>query len=420
MIGPRLEFRLDLVTLTALHVGTGEQRESDAEDTEGSIAAIARDHGGRPYLPGASLKGCLKRLVPPSLAMFGGEEQTGPSAPLVTGRVIFNDAYLAEGSSVDTRPNARVAIDASTGVAEKARLFTRDEVLPGAVFRLELACPARPSDELERDIATLLAKLTSEEGVQIGKATRQGQGRLRADLYSLQVRRRLDDPAEVTEDWKERISRAATSREQRKTACFSLTSDAPFLISDPARTPPKNDKTTPQIRGRLAYAPDTEADLPELSGSTLLGALRARCAWAEAIRDAVTDDKDEVLLDWRDATGLTKTQRLFGVTGWRGQLSVDWIALIGTPPLQSVTSVRIDRFSAAPIDNALYTVESWLAPRFDVRLSFDPRYSAEADEDWAFFESVLKDLGDDIWGGLDLGLGKSRGFGTFRLERTNG
>ena len=77
-------------------------------------------------------------------------------------------------------------------------------------------------------------------------------------------------------------------------------------------------------------------------------------------------------------------------------------------------SVRLDRFSVSPVDNALFGTEALVAPEFEVELELDQR--GLLPDDTAFFEAVLKQIADDVWGGLRLGLGKNKGFGAFTVQ----
>ncbi len=419
MIGARIEFEMVLVAETGLHIGSGDFLDAVASDppkrSSAKIAAVMRDWKDRPYIPGSTLKGCLRALLGETSIIFG--DKVSASSDHKAGQVIFCDAFMLsdEGDLVTTSSN--VAIDDEAGVALKARLFTREIVYPGACFSLKLVSPAHPTNELSNAIARLLQVLVFGEGITLGKGTRQALGRLRVDRKSFRancVAPGSADPTDVTDHWAALARAQVTSAAPTIGAKVRLSSRSPFLISDPANAPEKGDKTTPQIVG-LA----DENGMPELTGATFLGALRARTAWHEALQDPdAWDNRDRVLRPNESADGLTRTQRLFGVTGWRGQVSIKRISLVNRPHKQRVTSVRIDRFSAAPVDNALYTFEAWLAPEYEVSLRFDPRSSPQADEDWAFFKSVLREVSDDVWGELDLGLGKTRGFGTFDVEVT--
>lgn len=56
----------NLELLSALHVGTGDTRQAAIRADAGNmteIAVVACDHRGRPYLPGTTIKGLLRRLA---------------------------------------------------------------------------------------------------------------------------------------------------------------------------------------------------------------------------------------------------------------------------------------------------------------------------------------------------------------------
>jgi len=427
MIGARIEFDLVLVARTALHIGSGmaveeavlDSSDQDVDANVPEVAAVMRDRQYRPYIPGSSLKGCLRSHLPDACALFGDKIAEGSRSQHRAGRMIFSDAFLEPQEEAGTRRSTRVAIDPETGVALKSRLFTREIVEPGARFALRLVCVDSPEKELVTDLATLLAVLLAADGIALGKGTRQSMGRIAAETNSFHARRIVPgqrSPDDVTNEWREAVGKASAPDVKGEQVALLLTTKSPFMISDPENAPSKGDKSTPQIVGL-----SEPGGGPELTGATLLGALRAQSAWLEAIEfPGRWDDKDFVLAKDDDPADLTSTQRLFGVTGWRGQLSVDRIRLRNTPKKQRVTSVRIDRFSAVPIDNALYTVEAWLAPEYEIALRFHPRLAATAADDRAFFDRLITELEDDIWGGLELGLGKTRGFGAFAVRRLGG
>lgn len=114
---------------------------------------------------------------------------------------------------------------------------------------------------------------------------------------------------------------------------------------------------------------------------------------------------------------LTPTERLFGVTGWRGLLAVESIRVIRPGGKQTFTSVKLDRFSSAPIDGALFSVEAFVDPVFEVTLRLAPREKAPITlEAQSLFDRLLNDIKDM---GLMLGHGGSRGFGWFSVDERN-
>jgi hypothetical protein len=77
---------------------------------------------------------------------------------------------------------------------------------------------------------------------------------------------------------------------------------------------------------------------------------------------------------------------------------------------RSFTSVALDRFSGAPIDQALFATRAFVGTRLAIVLRLDAREEAASE---AFVERLIQDLKDDP---LDLGHGSAKGFGWFGVE----
>lgn len=433
MIGPRIEFRAILTNSAPLHIGSGGTIESDArEDGEAAqIGDLMRAANGAPFIPGSSLKGVLRRAAADAQTLMGGANPED-LRKTIAGQMMIGSAFLIDPTPYqDTRgvsqnrletKRTRVAIDGATGVAEKARLFSRLHVDPGAEFGLRIAVPAALAEDETQALSQILAALS--DGVALGKSTRHGEGKVRIKPGSLNATTvGPKGSVDCSTDWASRVKNVESTNDMQLIR-LRLKSDAPFLISDPENAPPKGDKDTAQVVGLK----DKRENGPVLTGSTLLGALREKSAWVERMKSpsATTEKWDshknrEEYADYMQfgsPSELTYTQRLFGITGWRGLLSVRDIALKNKPALKPVTSVRIDRFSAAPVDNALFTTEAWLAPEYEIALALEDRaYDARLRaRDEEFLKDLICWLTDDVWGGLDLGFGKSRGFGHFSAE----
>src|SRR5205823_4997521 len=155
--------------------------------------------------------------------------------------------------------------------------------------------------------------------------------------------------------------------------------------------------------------------LPLVLGSSISGALRSRATWLAALDahrrgDPMPASNDRVVLHPRDIASLTSVERLFGVAGFRGLLQIDSILVHEAEPW-CVTSVKLDRFSGAPIDNALFTTETFVGARLTVQLRLVSRGgTAPEDKDKKWFDALLADVGRN---GLQLGHGRNKGFGWF-------
>jgi hypothetical protein len=155
-------------------------------------------------------------------------------------------------------------------------------------------------------------------------------------------------------------------------------------------------------------------------------------AWCQALNnDRKGQDCEDVdnrfrRPDWDTPRALTATERLFGVTGWRKLLEVAKVDRVNGGEQCDLTSVALDRFSAAPIDNALFTTRAYRGVEFMVSLSLAHRryrlpdekeeilFGAGNPEDEAAFNSLVDQVCGE--GVLMLGHGVNKGFGWFKVE----
>ena len=185
-----IRFSGRLVLESDLHVGNG--------DVDGNRAMFARDAGGRPVIPGSTLKGALRACLDSKTAdkLFGTAKDDGTGS---MGRVIFYAAELrpdsvnpgdlpagGDGVAIATH----VAIDRAHGGAEDRKLFQLEIVPAGASFDFDAVALGAP-EEAGDDIRTALAPLAA--GLALGRGVGKGNGRLRLGGAGVRtVRRRLD------------------------------------------------------------------------------------------------------------------------------------------------------------------------------------------------------------------------------------
>jgi len=390
MIGARIEIAGTLRVVSPLHIGTGGGREVARGDGTAQIGAIARDHLGKPYLPGSSIKGVLRRLWEDDDGIFGKKE-IREAKDAVSGAVIFRNAWMLGATAECTFVAAHVAIEGATGVAKSGLLFQDDMVTPGTEFGLRLAVMNGHKDVLAT-VRALLARMTVPAGVAFGGGTRLGDGRLR-----------LEPTITLTyhpEGRKETIKLTVQPTDEPRWR-LRLHSDVPFLIHDPDRSEAGGEGRKNVLRG----LPDFDGKGERLTGSSLMGALRA----AFAVHAARVDPAEAAVL----------TDTLFGTARGRGWLAVRAIRADAAGALKSTTSVKIDRFSGATIDNALFATEGHVGTSFVVDLVTQDRKGIPANEVEAAdaaFRAFLAELSDDIWGGLMLGHAAGRGYGWFTVK----
>lgn len=475
MFAARLVVTGELKLSSPLHLGTGEVESYDSipQDPESkdkvptTVATVMRDVDGMPVIPGASVKGVLRALVaghdgvnalcgPPT----GGEEAAdGTKKKLYQGRLTasamryvssapatlahglpFAEKKMPDGVQLQERGlfiAARTAIDPGSGTAEEGKLFHQEMVAPGARFGLRLVLRLQPDDggAAEACLIAALKALTRDDGVAFGKGQSLGQGRMRLVYSTLQAERLAFDPArgvlcdsdaaETTRQLKKTIDAAQIAPTERLFARYELrlTCDGPFLIDDTSIKPGKKSEK-PRLNAQQW------GDKPLLSGSTLIGALRARTGWLAKLRwneeCKRRDERGRILAKGDEAARLadpervvtdpgklSPTERLFGVTGWRGLVRVAGITCTNEPGFENITSVKLDRFSMAPIDGALFTTRAAIDPVFEVVLEVEQRGGFPDEDDRQLLAGLLVDLREE---GLMLGHGTSRGYGWFGVE----
>lgn len=470
-----------LETLSPLHVGSGqfrtvatvEGRPGDNQTPE--VAAVARDAAEAPLLPGTTIKGLLRRIGkgrshgididglfgvikadgsgnPGQVTVFGakrlGSGPSIPDAPFVRGA----EADLGQGVFVA----ARTRIDGATGTAGDHKLFHEEMVAPNTQFQLRLRIDARArvdvtgltdqeadvhgkhaeratrpdrdarpaADRILGELLTVLGPLCDEDGQSVGSGYADGFGRLRLDPQTLKIERRVlgqngsFDRQDATPAWKP----AAAS--QAKLERLRLVCDGPFLVVDASKKPRAGENPEGE---RPHISPQSWNDrLPMLLGTSLSGALRARARWLamrEALRNGADDhhirqiDPDDFqLADKNNIPQLSCVQRLFGVTGFRGRLAIARLKVSEAMPWD-VTSVKLDRFTGGPIDNALFKTRAFLGAKLDLAFAIEERPSdlpqEKREEDRKLLMTLLADIRRN---GLTLGHGGNKGFGWFRHE----
>lgn len=410
-----VELTGSLSVLSPLHLGNGQRGEREGltvrteqgEDKPVLLSEIQRDGRGFPYLPGTSLKGALRaRLTSETVDRLFGRLDDKNREGGVMGRLwIYGAIHQSTGPAAGPEHSvvaARTRIDRASGTADDHKLFHAEMVPPGTIFAFHARWLTNATGEaLDAElaqVATALAPLTDADGVALGRGGRQGQGRVHLTEVTATLVPWDGEPEAIALP----IVAWTPPGERRR---LRLTGDGPYMILDSARRPAKTDGAAEDAN--VLHPLLDGAGHPALPGSTLLGALRARAAWL----DGGADDRDRV---YAPQEALTATEQLFGVTGWRGLLGVDSIRVVDPGVKQIFTSVKLDRFSAAPIDGGLFAVEAFVDPVFEATLSLTPRGDGTIPQDARdLFDRLLQDVQDM---GLTLGHGAARGFGWFGVE----
>lgn len=403
MFTERVDITGEFEVLSPLHVGSGGFVDRDLANAQAvGVAALVRDHRGLPCLPGAGIKGVLRDLAqqvaPDRVAALFGQARDQDGA---MGRLLVRAALMCGvGPGVAGLPHgdpetgvfidARTRIDRATGTALDAHLFHAEMVAPGCRFQLRLILLGDGDGTLKAALDKILDALTVRGGVAFGRGQGHGQGRMR--LVSLAGQELPETPPREAD------------------VVLRLDCPGPYLTLDSSR----------RVRGRRRKSEDGTPEAlsplldgqgrPVLRGSQVLGVLRSRAAWLDALAGGPGDDADRQ----DGATDLTPVERLFGVSGFRGLVNLEGIEVLSGGRALSITSVALDQFSMAPLDGALFTTSAYVGCSYRIRLSLDRR-RAVTDQDEAAFQELIADLIEQ--NDLMLGHGTNKGYGWFTVSR---
>lgn len=428
-----------------LHIGTGETELLSTllgkappvdPNQDPDVALVVRDGQEYPIIPGTALKGALRKATIASLGtpeaerLFGAIKHTewdgvGFTDSGQTGVVWLRFARMTQTPapaagrpfplpSGDTVVTTHVAIDRAKGVAADRKLFHVERVPDGAAFEFRGVYLGSRADA-ERDLPRVLGALADSEGLGLGADGKQGAGRVALEPASLTCTRRFFDIASGKVEHEGPFTVGIPSLPApagAKPVRLRLFCCGPYLTVDPDPAHRPDGNTIPAARRNDIT--------PLLPASSLLGVLRQRAAWLAAAdgKDG-GDNVERILQTGEDPRTLTRTERLFGVAGWRGLLRLVELSASGNAACERLTSVVIDRFSGATLDSALYAVEAFSGVTFEAVLRLDRRSAGRvdwpSDEDVDLFQKLIDDLCEE---GAMLGYGVNRGFGWFEVTKT--
>jgi CRISPR/Cas system CSM-associated protein Csm3 (group 7 of RAMP superfamily) len=421
----RIDFEATLKTLSPLHVGTGQFSEHGKEEAgKPQVALLQRDQAKAPLLPSTSVKGMMRALAEGlwgerdnRVKMLFGEISNDPQ---MTGQQGLLTVFMARRTEpvpdASAMPYfqvndpgvfvaARTAIDDASGTADDAKLFFQEMVAPETLFtlrcRLDLfkqRTGSVDSKALQQAVLDILAEMTAPHGVPMGKGQADGLGRLALQGQTAQIEHWTLDDQGVFSSTKSTLPLAeAKGQEVAKQVTLRLHCEGPFVIMDSSHE--RQNDNEPHIRAQRQ-----REKLPLILGTSVSGALRARAEWLDRIALLNKGADDNAI---KDGSGII--ERLFGKTSQKALLIIESLVVKQAFSLTQ-TSVKIDRFSAAPIDGGLFSTKAFYDVRVEVTLSLPPR---AAPDDIEQFDRLIKELKHY---GLELGHGANKGFGWFTVE----
>jgi len=434
----RVRIRGVLRAIAELRVGSGDEWEQRPEPTLGEADAVARlisglsqDVHGRPFIPGASLRGWLRHRLgcaaenhsPPSggktlcQRIFGEARRSDETASNGdfgdAGCLRVADALLTAppGGPIPIRHG--VGIDAVLGTATEGHLYAKQVAPRGSRFAVELELTDCAHEEV-RALLAALAGFRTGSGAALGQGKGHGRGQLAWESTAQRVdvldddafdRWLRDDTAPIADAWRPldiQASPALSSAWVPFHLCLQPL--APLLIADPELKKAKREDD---------HQPDhyflRDRDRAVVPGASLRGLIRARCRRILITLLAAKDQGDQLTLEkagrlLTDLFGGTERMGLIRVDDARGRFSPENV--------HTQTFNAIDRFTGGTAPKLLYSVEAVRPRRLRGRVWLCEELF-EKDHQWALGLLTLT-LRDAMEGDLALGWGKGRGYGAFR------
>lgn len=249
-----------LVTKSPLHIGTGEQVEKGKPDT------VVKDHRGKPYIPGSSIKGVMRHWLLSVLTGVGTEwaDQRNYEAPALTelsqeqqlervkndfswlellfgtpfheGKVEVwdascstkslkaKDSLLQWNSESLTYVDTSVAIDPTTGTAVEHLLYSVEVVPPGVEFLFTLVAQNLSDIELGLILFALQGFNSEIFPIRIGARSGRGYGRMEftpGDIYYLD-KSKVKDWIKSTVDAFDEIGKEGEGKKDDAAGYFTL------------------------------------------------------------------------------------------------------------------------------------------------------------------------------------------------------
>ncbi|WP_051330689.1 RAMP superfamily CRISPR-associated protein [Niveispirillum irakense] len=421
----RMDIKGWLITESPLHLGDGgvvaDKLKKSDQDENPLLSTLLRDGDGLPFIPGSSLKGLLRGLMAERAqadALFGVPKLDKKNHGRMSHVIIWGGSCVPEPVATapyaaqlggDSFAAARTAINPETGTADAHKLFFQEMLAPGTKIPLDMLLIADNAQVLDQQWQALLPLLVRlAHGAQLGKGKGDGQGRVRLLPETLTVTRhalQADGTMSTTPVPIPALSQVTPPVLAGRTWTLTLTCPGPFAVLDSSRKRDRKagqeaDKDNPALAGQ-----SLDGNLPHIPGTSLMGALRAQARWLKALKGDPGDGTPA-----GDAPAVCA---LFGTTGHRGRLWLEQLKVTaGTK--WDVTSVKLDRFSGAPIDGALFTTTTYTGVEATATLRLMPDVD---DETTSLTEELLAAIRED---GLLLGHGTNKGFGWFDVAVQEG
>ena len=344
----------------------------EGEDTD---LDLLLDQRGFPFIPGSSLAGILRSMVPSEedqTALFGpligrnGEQEADGQLCSKESALIVSDAVLGYGdeciSLKDIHISARDGVGINkNGSAEDGAKFDFQVVETDKPYTAILELTYHDSeDDTYRILSSLVEKITAE-GIHAGQKTSRGYGFLEAEVYE-----KTFDLLKEPDSWLEfdpfapeafagcrKIEKAVLFDENRIFISASLRFTGTFSVRVYS-----SDIGEADYRPLMSYQ---EPGKPVIPGTT----------WAGVFRHHMQQLSEQFPIVF--PVTVREINELFGVPAEdekprKSQIIFHETIINGGAPMLA-TRIALDRFTMSPKNTALFTSEVWEGGNGDLEIS---------------------------------------------------
>ncbi len=426
----RWRFSFNLEALTDIHVGTGAfsvMQDQDEERTRRVQAKSWHQESAslRAYIPATGLKGALRAGTDEESAdlLFGTpaneneprkvDEPSGNGGALIFfGATLQYEAAAADMPHYDpvagtfTRPmNAR---DPDTGTVSEKKLYATECIPRGTSFvasGLYLASKDLGDDEtqIHKYVVPVLKRMAQSGGFVLGgDKTTMGRARLSSMCIQFQgtvlhseIEIREGAAIRTVREKKNNLPPILLEQDGPAERTIEINSTGPVLIRDPSR---KSDSANGSARENVMT--ELRYESGDLAGwsKAIRQSLRSLCGYLEATMEyRETPVFDDPFAQYGAYQDLCATQRLFGVTGLSGLISVH-VLKAGHDPAErgQYPGLGLDVLTNAVLDTATFFYDCPVGATIEAAIKYDATRAArrlglvEGDQAEAARESIAE------------------------------
>ncbi|MDU9004479.1 RAMP superfamily CRISPR-associated protein [Sedimentitalea todarodis] len=386
----RWSFTLSLDALTDVHVGSGRLVFVESDGNSRQVLEQAKDVNGKAYIPSTAFKGASRdtgRGAGHDIdTLFGKACVNAPSSR--AGRLVFFGATLKEhGAALDmpkfnpqsgTYIRPQHARDRDTRTVKPKYLYHAENIPRGTHFTLEAMFFDHDgaADGLKELVMPLLDRMAADDGFSVGaNKTTLGQMRLADTEVSFAcdkiTRKEKNDHGRtcITVGAKKTVRVIPIKPTSPAQRMLNINCPGPLLIADPERG-----------EAAAALTPDRKKVISEMrfakgqpSGweRALRQSLRSLAGYLEATLDENSSDRiDDPFLSYKSFNLLCSTQRLFGVEGFRGLLSLH-VYEAENQDHGSFPGLELDVLTQGALEPAAFLINCPVGGRLKIALRID-------------------------------------------------